>query len=102
MRKVCSALQTLWFIGLLTLIVLIPASEAAREDTIVVGLLAEPVTFDPAQATDLNTTRVIKRMFEGLAAQELGSYKIIPGLAASWTISPDRLYLYSSGRSNFS
>lgn len=89
MRKVCFTLQTLWFIGLMTLVVLIPASEAAREDTIVVGLLAEPVTFDPAQATDLNTTRVIKRMFEGLAAQELGSYKIIPGLAASWTISPD-------------
>jgi len=46
---------------------------------------------DPPQITDLNSTRVIKRMFEGLTAQELGSYKIVPGLAQSWDISKDGL-----------
>jgi peptide/nickel transport system substrate-binding protein len=34
---------------------------------------------------------VIKRMFEGLTAQELGTYKIVPGLAQSWDISKDGL-----------
>jgi peptide/nickel transport system substrate-binding protein len=67
------------------------ASAAPPKDAMVVGLLAEPVTMDPPQITDLNSTRVIKRMFEGLTAQELGTYKIVPGLAQSWDISKDGL-----------
>lgn len=68
-----------------------PAAAQPPKDTIVIGLLAEPVTMDPPQITDLNSTRVIKRMFEGLVAQELGTYNLVPGLARSWTISPDGL-----------
>ena len=67
------------------------ASAAPPKDAMVIGLLAEPVTMDPPQITDLNSTRVIKRMFEGLTAQELGTYKIVPGLAQSWDISRDGL-----------
>jgi peptide/nickel transport system substrate-binding protein len=67
------------------------AVAAPPKDAIVVGLLAEPVTMDPPQITDLNSTRVIKRMFEGLTAQELGTYKIVPGLAERWDISKDGL-----------
>src|SRR5215470_9227425 len=67
------------------------ASAAPPRDAIVVGLLAEPVTMDPPQVTDLNSTRVIKRMFEGLTAQELGTYRIVPGLAERWDISKDGL-----------
>ena len=67
------------------------ASAAPPRDAMVVGLLAEPVTMDPPQITDLNSTRVIKRMFEGLTAQELGTYKVVPGLAQSWDISKDGL-----------
>jgi peptide/nickel transport system substrate-binding protein len=67
------------------------ATAAPPKDAIVIGLLAEPVTMDPPQVTDLNSTRVIKRMFEGLTAQELGTYRIIPGLAQSWDISKDGL-----------
>src|SRR4026207_1647873 len=55
------------------------------------GPPAGPVPMAPPQITDLNSTRVIKRMFEGLTAQELGTYKIIPGLAQSWDISKDGL-----------
>ncbi|HEX7785363.1 MAG TPA: ABC transporter substrate-binding protein [Methylomirabilota bacterium] len=82
-----------WGIGLVLLaLVLAPAAIAAPpKDAIVIGLLAEPVTMDPPQITDLNSTRVIKRMFEGLTAQELGTYKIVPGLARSWDISKDGL-----------
>ncbi|PYO21821.1 MAG: ABC transporter substrate-binding protein [Candidatus Rokuibacteriota bacterium] len=49
------------------------------------------MTMDPPQITDLNSARVTKRIFEGLVAQELGSYKLVPGLAQSWDISKDGL-----------
>ena len=55
------------------------AAAAPPKDAIVIGLLAEPVTMDPPQITDLNSARVTKRIFEGLVAQELGSYKLVPG-----------------------
>ena len=82
-----------WGIGLVLLAVVAvsTATAAPPKDAMVIGLLAEPVTMDPPQITDLNSTRVIKRMFEGLTAQELGTYKIIPGLAQSWDISKDGL-----------
>jgi peptide/nickel transport system substrate-binding protein len=67
------------------------APAAPPKDAMVIGLLAEPVTMDPPQISDLNSTRVIKRMFEGLTAQELGTYKIVPGLAEKWDISKDGL-----------
>jgi len=82
-----------WLVAalLLALVVVPGATAAPPKDAIVVGLLAEPVTMDPPQVTDLNSTRVIKRMFEGLTAQELGTYRIIPGLAQRWEISKDGL-----------
>ena len=82
-----------WGIGLVLLAVVAvsTATAAPPKGAMVIGLLAEPVTMDPPQITDLNSTRVIKRMFEGLTAQELGTYKIIPGLAQSWDISKDGL-----------
>jgi peptide/nickel transport system substrate-binding protein len=80
-------------IGLVVAAVLtgVVAMAAPPKDAVVIGLLAEPVTMDPPQITDLNSTRVIKRMFEGLTAQELGTYKIVPGLAERWEISKDGL-----------
>jgi hypothetical protein len=48
----------------------------------VVGLLAEPVTMDPPQITDLNSARITKRIFGGWWPK-LGSYKLVPGLAQS-------------------
>ncbi len=82
-----------WGIAVVLLAVVLAsaATAAPPKDAIVIGLLAEPVTMDPPQITDLNSTRVIKRMFEGLTAQELGTYKIVPGLAQSWDISKDGL-----------
>src|SRR5207244_11507371 len=63
------------------------AAGAPPRDAIVIGLVAEPVTMDPPQITDLNSARVTKRIFEGLVGQELGSYKLVPGLAQSWASS---------------
>jgi len=75
----------------LALALIVPASAAPPRDTMVIGLVAEPVTMDPPQITDLNSSRVAKRIFEGLVAQEVGSYKLVPGLARSWDISKDGL-----------
>ena len=82
-----------WGIGfvLLAVVAVSTATAAPPKDAMVIGLLAEPVTMDPPQITDLNSTRVTKRIFEGLIAQELGTYKLIPGLARSWDISKDGL-----------
>jgi len=76
---------------LVAFILVTGAAAAPPKDAMVVGLLAEPVTMDPPQITDLNSARITKRIFEGLVAQELGSYKLVPGLAQSWDISKDGL-----------
>ncbi len=55
------------------------ASAAPPKDAMVVGLLAEPVTMDPPQITDLNSARITKRIFEGLVAQELGQLQARAG-----------------------
>src|SRR5262249_58603275 len=67
------------------------ASAAPPKDAIVIGLVAEPVTMDPPQITDLNSARVTKRIFEGLVGHELATYKLVPGLAQSWAIGKDGL-----------
>ncbi|THH34776.1 ABC transporter substrate-binding protein [Aliishimia ponticola] len=64
---------------------------ASDDDTIVVGLQAEPVTFDPTQISDLNTSRVARRLYEGLVGLKYGTYDLEPRLAESWEISEDEL-----------
>jgi peptide/nickel transport system substrate-binding protein len=59
--------------------------------TLVVGLVAEPVNLDPAQVTDLNSTRVGRRIVESLVTFPEESTQVVPGLAESWTISKDGL-----------
>jgi peptide/nickel transport system substrate-binding protein len=59
--------------------------------TLVVGLVAEPVNLDPAQVTDLNSNRVGRRVVETLVTFPDESTQVVPGLAASWTISKDGL-----------
>src|SRR5262244_4067105 len=59
--------------------------------TLVVGLVAEPVNLDPAQVTDLNSTRVGRRVVETLVTFPEESTQVVPGLAESWNISKDGL-----------
>src|SRR5437899_11572759 len=66
-------------------------SHSQPTNTLVVGLVAEPVALDPAQVTDLNSNRVGRRVVETLVAFAEGSTQIVPGLAESWTISRDGL-----------
>src|SRR5262245_35739077 len=70
-----------------------PALAAAQPaGTLVVGLVAEPVNLDPAQVTDLNSTRVGRRIVETLVTFPDESTQVVPGLAESWTISRDGLH----------
>jgi ABC-type transport system substrate-binding protein len=66
-------------LAMLAVVLASGAGAAPPKDAIVIGLLAEPVTMDPPQITDLNSARVTKRIFEGLVAQELGSFFIDHG-----------------------
>ena len=66
-------------------------SPAQPANTLVVGLVAEPVALDPAQVTDLNSNRVGRRVVETLVTFADESTRIVPGLAESWTISKDGL-----------
>jgi peptide/nickel transport system substrate-binding protein len=86
-KRVCYVLAGLLLLGALAAILADPAL-AAKED-VVVGLVAEPVSFDAPTITDLNTGRVIRRVFEGLTDLKLGTFEIAPGLAESWEISKD-------------
>ena len=83
-----------WMIALVILAVALAsgADAAPPKDAIVIGLLAEPVTMDPAQVTDLNSARVTKRIFEGLVApgaRHLQAHSW--SRAQSWDISKDGL-----------
>jgi peptide/nickel transport system substrate-binding protein len=86
--------RTAW-VSLISLVLAValcpPPSFAQPAGTIVVGLVAEPVNLDPAQVTDLNSTRVGRRIVETLVTMPEESTQIVPGLAESWTISKDGL-----------
>ena len=67
------------------------SATAQPAGTLVVGLVAEPVNLDPAQVTDFNSNRVGRRIVETLVTFPEETTQIVPGLAESWTISPDGL-----------
>jgi peptide/nickel transport system substrate-binding protein len=86
--------NTPWAFGLVLLLALTAIAGPVRAQpagTLVVGLVAEPVNLDPAQVTDLNSTRVGRRIVETLVTFPDESTQVVPGLAESWTISSDGL-----------
>jgi peptide/nickel transport system substrate-binding protein len=66
-----------------------PAGAQIPRDVVVVGMEAEPPGLDPGQALGLHTLRVTAEIFETLVATRPDSTEVIPGLAESWTTSPD-------------
>jgi peptide/nickel transport system substrate-binding protein len=84
---------TAWLVLLAVILGLgAPAPATAQPaGTLVVGLVAEPVNLDPAQVTDLNSTRVGRRIVETLVTFPDESTQVVPGLAESWTVSKDGL-----------
>jgi peptide/nickel transport system substrate-binding protein len=65
------------------------ANGASSKDTLVFGAAGEPKLFDPAFASDGETFRVLKQIFEGLVKTKQGSAEIEPALATKWDSSPD-------------
>ena len=53
-------------------------------------LRAEPLTLDPAFATDNNAVTVVQQLFDGLVQFD-ADLNVIPSIAQSWTASPDGL-----------
>jgi len=87
-------IQAAWRVVLAVVLGLtLAAAPAAAQPagTLVVGLVAEPVNLDPAQVTDINSSRVGRRIVETLVTFPEESTQLVPGLAESWTISKDGL-----------
>ncbi len=64
---------------------------AVTPGTLVVGLVAEPTSMDPGQLTDINSMRVLSNVYDTLVQFAPGTFTLEPGLATSWSISPDGL-----------
>lgn len=64
-----------------------PAASAAPADTLRLGLGAEPLSLDPAMATDMASSFIIEQIYEGLVTFDPITLAIRPGVADSWTIS---------------
>ena len=59
------------------------------KDVLVVGHVAELQTLDPAQAVTISDFRILCNIYDSLLHYKDGSLDVEPGLAESWTISPD-------------
>lgn len=57
--------------------------------TLVVDLVAEPVSMDPHQVTDINSMRVLENMYDKLVGWSEEGFEMVPKLAESWEESED-------------
>ncbi|NUT19508.1 MAG: ABC transporter substrate-binding protein [Hamadaea sp.] len=60
-------------------------STSTKKDKLVFGVAGDAKVMDPALASDGESFRVARQMFEGLVKPEEGGTKIVPSLAESWT-----------------
>src|SRR6056300_1311651 len=91
-RKEEQMKRTLWVV--LCILALVFASTVMAETpkkggTLVFGRGGDSVGLDPAYETDGNSFMVCDNIFEALVAYKDESTALEPGLAESWTISPD-------------
>jgi oligopeptide transport system substrate-binding protein len=69
-------------------------STTADTTTLRVGNGGEPKSLDPQLVTGLIEERLLSSLFEGLVNVDLATMQPLPGVAESWTVSPDG-YLYT-------
>ncbi|WP_018254724.1 ABC transporter substrate-binding protein [Salinispora mooreana] len=60
-------------------------SGGSNNDTLVFGVASDPKVLDPSFASDGESLRVARQVFETLVRPEEGGTKVSPGLAESWT-----------------
>ncbi|MCL4517198.1 MAG: ABC transporter substrate-binding protein [Firmicutes bacterium] len=56
-----------------------------------VGRLSDSITLDPANATDAESFKVTRQIFENLVQYNATTTQVVPGLAARWETSRDGL-----------
>jgi peptide/nickel transport system substrate-binding protein len=61
------------------------SSGGSKKDTLVFGVAGDPKVLDPSFASDGESLRVARQIFETLVRPEEGGTKVTPGLAESWT-----------------
>ncbi|GAB3950817.1 hypothetical protein GCM10027614_51840 [Micromonospora vulcania] len=61
------------------------SSSGSKKDTLVFGVAGDPKVLDPSFASDGESLRVARQVFETLVRPEEGGTKVTPGLAESWT-----------------
>lgn len=74
----------------IALVISLSSCSGGENKAISYSLSASPVTLDPQFATDVNAHLVINNSFEGLVRLSANG-EIIPGIAESWSVSPDGL-----------
>jgi len=65
-----------------------PAGPADAERPLVIGFENDVVSLDPIRIGDVYSFRVVSQIFEGLARLDENN-QVVPGVAESWTHSPD-------------
>ncbi len=75
--------------GILTLAALLLAGTAAQAKTLVYCAEGSPENFTPALNTTGTSLDAARPVFDQLVEFERGTINVKPGLAESWTISPD-------------
>ena len=65
------------------------AGSAAKKDIIVYGTTEKVSDMDTANAYDFHTWEIFYNVYQGLLNYPPGDTKLVPGLAASYKISPD-------------
>jgi peptide/nickel transport system substrate-binding protein len=61
------------------------SGKKSKRDTLVFGVAGDPKVLDGSLASDGESLRVVRQIFETLVRPEEGGTKISPGLAESWT-----------------
>jgi len=84
-RRLGAALAT----TLVASLALVACAESERgnegtPDTLIFGAAEDPKVLDPSLASDGETFRVTRQIYETLVQPELGGAEIVPGLAESW------------------
>ncbi len=89
-----------WTTAVLAAATLASCADSQRDDegggsggedagTFIFGAAGAPEMFDPYYATDGETFRVTRQMFEGLVGIEPGTAEVVPELATEWTPNED-------------
>jgi peptide/nickel transport system substrate-binding protein len=73
------------------LVAALSVSAARADTTLVVGIAADPTGFDPEAVLNNSSGFVMSTVYDSLVKYKPGTVEPAPGLAESWTVSPDGL-----------